>query len=278
MLQKANRAGESGVSVKLKVILVLSGLLLVAAVYAAATWWANQRTASMVVEHTAQALGLTTSLDYASVQLLTGRVRLTGLAVDNPSAFDAPRMMLLPRLTGRVRMTTLTGPVVEFSHLTLNDLELHLERRQGVGNYTLILDHYVREGRHLGNPELRFVIDTLVVQDAMVHLDLVPRLGDAARLSVPIHQLRLADVGAPGGGLMLQEVVGEVLRSVLLAVLDRAAGDIPDLILRGFREQVEELPAPDEYPPGEAGSSGKAATPGAFAASRASPAAGETGR
>ncbi|TVR61800.1 MAG: hypothetical protein EA422_12215, partial [Gemmatimonadales bacterium] len=235
-------------------ILALSGLIILAGGYAVATWWANQRTAATVVEHTAQALGLTTSLEYASTRLLTGRIRLSGLAVDNPSAFDAPRMILLPRLDGRVRMTTLIRPVVEFSHLTLTDLELHLERRQGVGNYTMVLGHYVREGRHLGNPDLRIVVDTLVVRDAVVHLDLVPRLGEAARLSVPIHELRLTDVGAgrgtPGGelmlqdGLMLQEVVGVVLRSVLLAVVDRAAGDIPDALLRGIREQIEEVPVP----------------------------------
>lgn len=237
-------------SVRLKVIGVLSGLFLLAAGYAATTWWANQRTAATVVEHTALALGLSTSLDYASVQLLTGRVRLTGLAVDNPAAFDAPSMLLLPRLDGRVRMTSLVRPVVEFSHLTLSDLELHLERRQGVGNYTLVLDHFVREGRHIGDPDRRVVIDTLLVRNAVVHLDLVPRLGEAARLSVPIHELRLADVGGPDGGIMLQELVGVVLRSVLVAVVDRAAGEIPEVLLRGLRDEVEALPAPAGSAPG----------------------------
>jgi len=119
------------VSGRSKVIVALAGVVLLVAGYAAGTWWANQRTAATVVEHTALALGLSTSLDYASVQLLTGRVRLTGLSVDNPAAFDAPSMLLLPRVDGRVRMTSLARPVVEFSHLTLSDLELHLERRQG---------------------------------------------------------------------------------------------------------------------------------------------------
>ena len=232
-----------------KVIVALAGVVLLVAGYAAGTWWANQRTAATVVEHTALALGLSTSLDYASVQLLTGRVRLTGLSVDNPAAFDAPSMLLLPRVDGRVRMTSLARPVVEFSHLTLSDLELHLERRQGVGNYTLVLDHFVREGRHVGDPDRRVVIDTLVVRNAVVHLDLVPRLGEAARLSVPIHELRLADVGEPGAGLMLPEVIGVVLRSVLVAVVDRAAGEIPDVLLRSLRDEVEAVPAPAESGP-----------------------------
>jgi len=230
------------VGTRLKLTLTLVLLVLLAVGYAAATWVANQRTAAVVVEHTAQALGVTTSLEYASVTLLTGGIRLSGLAADNPTGFDAPQVLLLPQVQGRVRITTLLRPVVEMSSLTLSDMELHLERREGIGNYTLVLDHFIREGRHLGDPHRRFVIETLVVRDAMVHLDLVPRLGPAGRLSVPIHELRLTDIGGAEQGLMLQEVVGVVVRSVLQAVLERVARDIPGAILREFRDQLEQLP------------------------------------
>jgi hypothetical protein len=227
---------------RLKLTLALVLLVLLAVGYAGATWMANQRTAAVVVENTAQALGVTTSLEYASVTLLTGGIRLSGLAADNPTGFDAPQVLLLPQVQGRVRVTTLLRPVVEMSSLTLSDLELHLERREGIGNYTLILDHFIREGRHLGDPDLRFVIETLVVRDAMVHLDLVPRLGAAGRLSVPIHELRLSDVGGAEQGLVLQEVVGVVIRSVLQAVLERVAREIPGALLRELRDRLEQLP------------------------------------
>jgi|GEM_PF-1709760 len=235
--------------IRLKLTLGLVVLLGVG--YAAATWTANQRTAAAVVEHTAQALGVTTTLERASVGLATGSVSLSGLEAENPTGFDAPRLVLVPRIEGRVRSTTLLRPVVEVSRLTLTGLELHLERRSGVGNYSLILDHYLREGRHAGDPDRRYLIETLAVSDAVVYLDLLPELGETGRLRVPIHELRLVEVGGGEGGLMLQEVVGVVVRSVLQAVLDRAAEELPAAILRELREQVDEL-----LPPGADLSSG----------------------
>lgn len=226
---------------RLKLVLALAVVVLLGVGYAAATWMANQRTAAAVVEHTAQALGVTTSLDYASVGLLTGGVRFSGLAAENPSGFDAPRLIVVPRIEGRIRAATLLRPVVEVSRLTLSDMELHLERRAGRGNYTLVLDHFVREGRHLGDPDRRYRIETLWVRGAIVHLDLFPQLGEAGRLSVPIHELRLTDVGGAQKGLMLQEVVGVVVRSVLQAVLERAAQELPSFLLRELTDRLDEL-------------------------------------
>jgi hypothetical protein len=225
--------------IRLKLALAL--VLLLGAGYAAATWTVNQRTAAAVVEHTALALGVTTSLESASVGLATGRVRLSVLKADNPTAFDAPWFIQLRQIEGRVRPTTLLRPVAELSRLTLSGMELHLERREGLGNYTLILDHYIREGRHTGDPDRRYVIDNLLVRDAVVHLDLLPQLGEAGRLRVPIQDFRLVGVGGAEQGIMLQEVVGVVVRSVLQAVLDRAARELPAALFRELEDRLDEL-------------------------------------
>jgi len=225
--------------IRLKLALAL--ILLLGAGYAAATWTVNQRTAAAVVEHTAQALGVTTSLESASVGLATGSVRLSGLTVNNPTVFDAPRLIWLRQIEGRIRATTLLRPVVEVSRLTLSGMELHLERREGLGNYILILDHYLREGRHTGDPDRRYVIDNLLVRDAIVHLDLLPELGEAGRLRVPIQDFRLVGVGDAERGLMLQEVVGVVVRSVLEGTLERAARELPAALLRELTDRLDEL-------------------------------------
>ncbi len=219
----------------------LAVVVLLGVGYAGATWMVNQRTAAAVVEHTAQALGVTTTLERAAVGLATGSVTLSGLEAENPTGFDAPRLIVAPRIEGRIRAITLLRPVVEVSRLTLSELELHLERRGGLGNYSLILDHYLREGRHTGDPDRRYLIDVLVVSDAVVHLDLIPELGEAGRLSVPIHEIRLVEVGGAERGLMLQEVVGVVVRSLLQAVLDRAAQELPAALLRELTDRVDEL-------------------------------------
>lgn len=217
--------------------------LVLAAAFAVATVVVNQRTAEAIERHTASALGVPASLDRAAVSLLTGGFTLGGLDVTNPEGFDAPRAMRVGSGDGRIRLTTFFGEVVEMPRLTLGDLELHLERRGGAGNYEAILGHYLREGRGTGDPDRRYVIDELVIRDVTVHLDLLPQMGEAARLSVPIDEIRLTGVGEEGAdrGLVLQEVVGVVVRAVLAAVLERAAEELPGIVARELAERLGEL-------------------------------------
>jgi hypothetical protein len=215
--------------------------------YAAATWWVNQRTAAVVVEHTAQALGVSTSLEQTSVNLLTGSFRLSGLEGANPQGFDAPHAIVMERGHGRVAFITYLGEVVTLPRVTLGGVELHLERRDGRVNYVPILEHYLREGRHMGDPERRYVVHELLVPDAVVHLDLAPEVGEVARLEVRLGEIRLTGIGEEGvdRGLMLQEVVAVVLRALLTAGLDLAAEEIPSILLRDLTERLEEIASPE---------------------------------
>jgi hypothetical protein len=222
--------------------------LLVVIGFAVATFVVDRRTAQAIEEHAGAALGVPSSLERASVGLLTGRFTLSDLRISNPQGFDAPEVILMGEGEGRIRLTTLLGEVVELSHLTISDTEMHLERRGGTGNYEPILAHYIEEGRHVGDPDRRYVIDELLVRDVVVHLDLMPDRGEEARLRVPIEELRLVGVGEEDAGLMLQEVIGVVVQALFEAALERAAEELPGVLLRELGDRLRELTGREGLP------------------------------
>lgn len=234
----------------MRTTLVIAGVIvaLVVLAFAAATFVVNRETAAAIEEHTGNALGVPASLDRASVNLLTGGFTLTDLAVTNPEGFEAARVIEMGRGDGRIRLTTFFGEVVELSRLTISDTELHLERRDGRGNYEPILAHYVEEGRHLGDPDRRYVIDELLVRDVIVHLDVLPEIGEEARLSVLVEELRLTGVGEADAGLMLEEVVGVLVQALLDAAFERAAEELPGAVLRRLRDRLDRLPELEGVP------------------------------
>lgn len=221
--------------------LVVALALLLAAAFVIATLLVDRRVASAVEESVEAALGVPATLDRASVRFLTGGFTLSGLRISNPEGFEAPEVIVMARGEGRIRLTTFFDEVVAMPRLTLRDLALHLERREGRGNYEPILLHYAEEGRHVGDPDRRYVIDELVIRDVVVHLDVLPEAGEEARMEVPIEELVLRDVGEAEAGIMLQEVVGVVADALVQAALERAAEELPGLLLRELEGRLRDL-------------------------------------
>lgn len=202
---------------------------------------ADRRAAAAVTESAGAALGVPASLERASVGIVTASIGLTDLRLSNPEGFEASEIILVREAAGRARLSTVFSEVVEIRRFEIRDAEMWLERRDGTGNYEAIVGHYLREGRHVGDPDRRYVIEELVVEDMVVHLDLVPEMGDEARLSVPIEGIRLRDVGEADAGLMLQEVIGVVAQALFDAALERAAAELPGAAARELRDRLHDL-------------------------------------
>ena len=223
----------------------LAAALLCLVVLAAATIVLDRQVAEAVEQSTARALGVPVTLDRATVSLFTGRFTLNGLRVDNPPSFEGNRAIWIPVIEGRMRVRTAFRPVAELPSLTFSDVELRLETRDGRGNYEAMVEHYLREGRTATDDDRRYVVEELLVRDMTVHLDLggdaVP---DGSPRTVTLPEIRLRNVGDAEAGVILDEIAGIAARALFEAALERAAREIPDLILEELRDRVPEIPWP----------------------------------
>lgn len=201
------------------------------------------------------ALGAKTGVASVHVGLLSGEFSMNGLTVDNPSggAFASPHFLTLGKGGVAVTLGTLNKPTVELPSLTLSNLDVNLEKKDGKTNYGAILDHLKQttggDSKPASKPaadEKRFIIHDLDIQNVTVHVDLLGGpavLSNATKLTVPIERIQLTDVGktgtgVAGSGVTMSELSGIVVKAVLAAAAQKGGDIIPADVLSDLQGQL----------------------------------------
>jgi hypothetical protein len=186
------------------------------------------------------ALGVTTTLDEASIGLVDGRFALESLEVANPKGFDAPQFVRLGHGELELSLGTLWSDRVEASTLALRDVALSIERKDGKANYDEILKSLERFGSSGGGeapppkepqaPGKSFVIHDVVLENVTAQIQLVPIGGELTKTTVTIPRVHLKNVG--NDGLSLSELVASILDGALRAVIEAGGKDLPKELLK----------------------------------------------
>jgi|GEM_PF-231561 len=184
------------------------------------------------------ALGVDTSLDKADVGVMSGTFTMSGLDVANPEGFSSPHFLHLDDAGVSVSLGTLGKDTVELPALTLTGVDVNLQKSGGESNYGVILDNLKRfesSGQSATKPPdqgKKFIIQKVEIRNVLVHADLAPIGGELTKLEVPIDQVTLTDVGSESGkGVVLSELSGVLVKAILAAVVNKAAGIFPDDML-----------------------------------------------
>jgi hypothetical protein len=204
------------------------------------------------------ALGVRTTLQSASVGILSGRFAMSGLTVDNPAgSFKSPHFLSLGEGEMAVSLSTLRQPTVTLPRLGLSNLDVNLEKKDGQTNYAAILDNLKRttgDGQSAPKPastagEKRYIIQDLDLQKITVHVDLIGGPGavsELTRITIPIDRIKLSDVGrtgtgVAGTGVTLSELAGIIVKAVLAAASDKGGGLIPDELLGDLKGKLAQF-------------------------------------
>jgi len=217
-------------------ILILVLILVVAAV-ASVPLWVDAVARSGVEVGAREALGVPVQLAGIDIGLFRADCSLQGLEVANPEGYKDANFMRLEKGFLSVSASSLLSDKVVVPELTLDGLELNLERKTLKSNYGTILDNLKRmekeetpadEGR-------KFVIERVVIRNIKVTSRF--SVAGIARPPVPLEipEMTFQNLGSEGGsGIVMAEVVGEVLKSVLVAVSRIGKGVLPDVITDGL--------------------------------------------
>ncbi len=182
------------------------------------------------------ALGVETTLGSADVGLLSGTFSMGDLTVANPAGFESPYFTHLQEGSVEVALGSLRQETVELPTLTLSGLDIHLDKREGKANYNVILDNLGRfESGEDSEKEAggkKFVINEILIQRIVVHVQLLPIGGDLTKLDVPIDEVRLRNVGSDtDGSVLMSELTSVIIKAVLTAIVQKGGGLIPGDIL-----------------------------------------------
>jgi len=126
----------------IKMVAVLLILLVLATV--AVAFYIDTIAKTAIERGATYALGVETTLGSADVGLLSGTFSMGDLTVANPAGFESPYFTHLGQGDVEVALKTLRQETVELPTLTLTDLEIYLDKKEGKANYDVILENLKR--------------------------------------------------------------------------------------------------------------------------------------
>jgi hypothetical protein len=195
------------------------------------------------------ALGVNTSVNSVSVGVLSGRLSMSGLKVDNPSGFKADRFLTMGDGRVAVSLGSLTKDTIEVPEVALENIDVNLERLGDKANYDVILGNLKKlSGANKPAPsekEKRLVINDLTIKKVTVRANMLGVGGAASDLTtvtVPIEEIHLSNIGktgsgAGGSGVTVSELTSVVVQAVLAAaaktggnILGPIAGDLQNAV------------------------------------------------
>ncbi len=249
--------GEKGGTMKLvKVLLIVVVVLVLLAVaggiaaFAYVDSWAKKG----IERGGTYALGVETTVGSADVGLLGGTFGLSDLKVANVAGYQAPHFLTLGDGSVAVSLGTLREPTIVLPHLKLDTVDVRLEKKDGAANYSVILDNLKKVGSDKPVPageEKKYIVDDLSIGHITVHVDLIgsagapgaigEAIGSLTKVTVPIDEVKLQNVGKAEGGLTMGQLTSVIVRAVLVAAAEQGKGLIPADILGDLEGRLAAL-------------------------------------
>jgi len=240
-----------------KVLGILAVLVLVGAV---ALYLALDAVVKRGIEQgTSYATGVPTSVQRVNVGLLSGRMSVGRMEIQNPPGYESPYFFQLSELNLAVQARTLLEPTVRVPTFTIDGAQVNLERSGRTSNFNVILENLQRLGGKSGTqeetpdeqpagPDTRFIIDRLRITDVSARAILARELQERGTVEVTAPPITLENVGADSGGLTLGELATLITREVLKAVSENTElpGDLGQQLtggldrLRGLETTIRE--------------------------------------
>ncbi len=199
------------------------------------------------------ALGVPTTLNSASVGILGGTFSMSGLNVANPSGFGSAPFLSLGNGAVAVTFASLREPVVVLPRLTLDNLNVSLEKKGAASNFNVILDNLKKlssggSSKSSGS-EKKFVINELSLKNIKIGVDLIggpAAVSNLTKLTIPIDEIKLENVGKTGSGVggtgvTMEQLSSSIVQAVLAAAAQKGNGILPAELLGELQGSLANL-------------------------------------
>lgn len=232
--------------VKRLVVLVVVLVVLVGAGAFGVLVYADSIVKTAVEKGGTYAFGVPTKLADADVGLMSGKLGLDGLDVNNPTGYKSASFMTMGHGGIEVSLGTLRSEVVEVPRLEISDVQVNLEKAEGKANYQVILDNLKKlesgeKPASTEKSEKKYVIKEVHVKNVKVHVDLLPVGGTLTQANITLDAVYLKDIGTAGKGVPLSELASIIVKAVMSAIADKGGGVIPADLLGDLQGKLAEL-------------------------------------
>jgi hypothetical protein len=216
----------------LKIVVAVLVLIVIALVVG---WMAIDSIAKTAIERGGTyALGVPTQVNSVSLGLLRGEITIRGLTVGNPEGFKTPHLIKTGTVELAVRPGSLLSDTIQVNRFEIDGLDLNFEQKLGSSNISVIVGNTKKAGggkageaQPSGGKKVK--ADRVVVRNVVAHVQVLPVGGQASTLDVKVPEIVLTDVGSDGaGGATVSELVRKLVPAILVAVVEKCKGVVPD--------------------------------------------------
>lgn len=183
------------------------------------------------------ATGVDTTVSTVDVSIPKGTFAMGGFQLANPAGFSTPHFLALNETSVALNAEQTSRQVITLSTLTLDGIDVYLDKGGKPSNYNTILNNLKRfESGEKGPPPaesqgMKVVIDSLVIENVDVHLANMPGIGFVAgEVAVNVPRIELKNIGKDEP-MTFGEVIGLVVKTVLAASVEAGGGIIPGDVL-----------------------------------------------
>lgn len=181
-----------------------------------------------------KAAGVSMTVEKVRVYPLAGRVRIKGLIIGNPEGFNTPSAMELGDFRVNVSIGSLFTDTIVVKEILIEAPEITYEKSLRSSNLATLQknlapkeagDEPEKEAEKTpekkSSPAKKLIIEDFQLNNAKVNVT-ITELG-GKKLSLPLPNIQLKDIGKDTGGADIQQVVSEVLASVSDSVVKAAS-------------------------------------------------------
>jgi hypothetical protein len=232
---------------------VLAGTLVVLAlVVGGGLWWLYHSlgplVASTIRTFGPEITGVAVRIDAVDIEPFKGTAALRGLVVGNPKEFNTDHALSLGEFSMTMKLASLLSDVIVIKQISIVKPDVTYELGADGSNLAAIqrnVDRYVG-GTGPGDPPekapssqngtggKKLVIQDLFIKEATAHVSAAILQGK--KVSVPLPDLHLQNIGQESNGA----TAGEAVKQVLGAITESATKAVAALNLAGATEAVKE--------------------------------------
>jgi hypothetical protein len=225
MKKKSVRSIIIGVLVVILLILMLVGLI-------------GDRVIKTGVETAAsKALGVNVSIGDLSLSLLSGKLVLQDLVIDNPEGYQHPELLNFGKAYIEVSVKSLLSDTVEIEQMIFEDITMVIEQKGLSNNLNEILKALPsekstpKETSHEPETEAKYLrIDNLEISNVVVKAKLLPIPNKADTVTLKVAPIKMTDLGSDDK-LSMAKLAGKVLTAIATGIAKEGGGLLPkDLV------------------------------------------------
>ncbi|MGA2071365.1 MAG: AsmA family protein [Sedimentisphaerales bacterium] len=186
-------------------------------------------------------LGVPVTIKSIDLSILSGKVGIKGLVVNNPPGYANPTLLELGDGVVNLDIRSLMGDTIKIQLVKLDDTKLTIEQKGLTNNLNEILDKLPKgekeAAQKTGQPGKKLTVTKLEITNTNVRVKLLPVPGKSDTVSLKLDPIVMENLGSDSK-LSVASLVAKVMGALATGVAKQGAGLLPKDMVNNINSTI----------------------------------------